>query len=257
MKTSSVRMASITELRPHPLNIKIYGEPNFSKEFENSIRDNGVLVPLLIDEQNQIISGHNRWSAADAIGFDEVPVIVFHGVNELEAESLLIESNRQREKTPEQVQNETVETFRIEEAFATLRRDENLKQNQSVATVVPSQGISGKTEDIVAVKTGQSKNTVAKRVKLDVAAKSGDPTAIAALDLVKRGGSVASAMRMIEPAKPPKQAPKDLTRTVVERLLSKFESEYPGILQEISEGLIEFVTVPQFKITKFKPHGRD
>jgi ParB-like chromosome segregation protein Spo0J len=213
MKTSLPTLVRICDLKPHTLNMTIYGEPDFSAEFKQSIIDNGVLVPLLVDEHGQIISGHNRWKVADEVGFEKVLVTVLIGATPLEVESLLIESNRQRVKTPTQVQNETVEYFRVEEAFAAERRAETLKQNQSVSDVSPRltteemPKTQGKTRDIVAQKTGQSNKTVDMRMKIAKAVERQEPKAKEAMQVLAKGGSVAQAVKLVEPERPKKSKP--------------------------------------------------
>jgi len=78
-----------------------------------SIQDKGVLNPLLITHDNRIISGHRRWGSAIAINLDSVPVVIFGSTDELEIEEALIESNRQRAKTNEQIGREYTHLSRI------------------------------------------------------------------------------------------------------------------------------------------------
>ena len=93
------------DLRPHPLNDEIYGD-RADSDLVESIKTKGVLNPLLITATNFIISGHRRWAAASAAGLDIVPVVVFGSQDELDIQEALIESNRQRAKTNEQVGRE-------------------------------------------------------------------------------------------------------------------------------------------------------
>lgn len=93
------------DLRPHPINDEIYGD-RADSELVESIKQKGVLNPLLITQHNLIISGHRRWAAALAAGVDVVPVVVFGSTDELDIQEALIESNRQRAKTNEQIGRE-------------------------------------------------------------------------------------------------------------------------------------------------------
>ena len=86
-------------LRPHPLNERVYDADRDADELRASVATHGILVPLTIDQDGSILSGHRRWQAARAAGLDRVPVIVRDVADPLEAEHVLIESNRQREKT--------------------------------------------------------------------------------------------------------------------------------------------------------------
>ncbi len=86
-------------LRPHPLNEQVYDADRDAEELRASIAEHGILTPLVIDQHGTILSGHRRWQAARALGLDRVPVVVRHVDEPLVAEQVLLESNRQREKT--------------------------------------------------------------------------------------------------------------------------------------------------------------
>lgn len=100
------------ELRPHPLNETIYGD-RADGDLIASVRARGVLNPILITQDNFIISGHRRWGAAIAAGLSVVPVVVFGSTDPLDIEEALIESNRQRQKTNYQLAAEYTELKRI------------------------------------------------------------------------------------------------------------------------------------------------
>ncbi len=86
-------------LRPHPLNEQVYDADRDAEALRASIAEHGILTPLVIDQHGTILSGHRRWQAARALGLDRVPVVVRHVDESLVAELVLLESNRQREKT--------------------------------------------------------------------------------------------------------------------------------------------------------------
>lgn len=95
----SVTYRAPDSLRPHPLNGRVYDADRDAEELRASVAAHGILAPLTIDQDGTILSGHRRWQAARAVGLDRVPVIVRAVADPLEAEHVLIESNRQREKT--------------------------------------------------------------------------------------------------------------------------------------------------------------
>ncbi len=105
-------------LRPHPDNEVIYGDRADSDLIE-SVKRLGVRDPILITGDNLIISGHRRWGAAIAAGLTHVPVIVSDAKDDLDIGDLLVELNRNREKTAEQ---------KIREANY---RAENIRRRQS------------------------------------------------------------------------------------------------------------------------------
>lgn len=56
----------------------------------SSIKEFGFNVPILVDENMVIIAGHTRYKAAEAMGMDEVPVIMLTDLSEREAAQLRI-----------------------------------------------------------------------------------------------------------------------------------------------------------------------
>ena len=99
-----VEQRNIEDLKPHPLNDKIYEKQfeNISK-LEKSIRKYGQLEPVVINSKNTIISGHRRFQVLKSIGYKVVDVRVRDFENEVEA---LINFNVQREKRGEDITKE-------------------------------------------------------------------------------------------------------------------------------------------------------
>jgi len=88
------------KIKPSPLNNEIYGIDDFNDDFLQDIRKNGIITPLVVDQNNNLISGHRRLNHANMIDeIAEVPVIVMQVANENEAILLMISSNKQREKS--------------------------------------------------------------------------------------------------------------------------------------------------------------
>lgn len=98
---ATVETRKTNDLKPHPENEKIYHD-RADAELVQSVREKGILNPLLIAYDNTIINGHRRWDAAKKVGLSDVPVVVFPSEDELDILEALIESNRQRQKTNEQ-----------------------------------------------------------------------------------------------------------------------------------------------------------
>lgn len=77
-KAPQIIYNDVNDLSPHPLNERLFG--NIASElwdgFVASIKDRGILNPLLITETGIIISGHQRWKAAKEIGIQLIPCIV-------------------------------------------------------------------------------------------------------------------------------------------------------------------------------------
>jgi site-specific DNA-methyltransferase (adenine-specific) len=123
IQSEPVTTVSPDKLRPHPRNERVYGEDEELEEsFVDSVDENGVLEPLVVNRNHKIISGHRRWNAARRTGTKEVPVRVVEFDDELQEREALIEFNRQRDKTPGQIINEFDEMLAVEKERANERQ---------------------------------------------------------------------------------------------------------------------------------------
>lgn len=100
-------------------------------ELAESIKQFGVLQPLLVQDKNEyyeIIAGERRWRAAKLAGLKEVPVIIKNLTNQEVVEISLIENIQRENLNP------------IEEAFAYKRllTEFNLKQDEVAERVSKS-----------------------------------------------------------------------------------------------------------------------
>ena len=149
------------DLKDHPLNGEIYGS-HIEDEFLASVQSKGVLTPLLITKEGVVISGHQRFHAAQQLKLEKVPVIVFPLTDEAEIQEALVHFNRQREKTNEQIAREYQLLKEVEEKRAGGRKRATLKRGQSpVKEIFPERG-KGQARDIAASKLGISGKTAEK-----------------------------------------------------------------------------------------------
>jgi len=151
-------------LRPHPLNQQVYDTDRDADELAASIAAHGILTPLTIDQDGTILSGHRRWQAARAAGLATVPVVVRTVGDPLEAETVLLESNRQREKTYTERMREADQLTRIfaEEA----RRRMIAGKADPLATLPEGRPDEGFTRTKVAEAVGMKPRTYAKTKKV-------------------------------------------------------------------------------------------
>ena len=77
------------------MNSNIYDDTDIT-ELADSIKQNGLLSPLVITKNGTIISGHRRYDALKSLGMKEVEVIIAKPNNDVIE---LIEHNRHRTKT--------------------------------------------------------------------------------------------------------------------------------------------------------------
>lgn len=91
--------AKTSTLTPHPQNTYFFDDMTGEawEKFLSSIEDHGIKDPILITQDNLVVSGHQRLRAAKELGLEEVPVIQETYSSEDEILRDLIELNiRQR-----------------------------------------------------------------------------------------------------------------------------------------------------------------
>lgn len=86
---------NINEIKPNPSNPRKINKDDFDKLVE-SIKDTPKLLealPIIIDENNIIISGHQRYKACLQLGIQDVPVKLMSNLTDKESKKLMIISN--------------------------------------------------------------------------------------------------------------------------------------------------------------------
>ena len=97
--TQEIVLKDPTFLHEHPRNQEFFDDIVGSKwdEFKTSIAQMGVMNPLIVTENNTVISGWQRTRAALELGMENVPCIVRQFESEDDILRCLIETNiRQR-----------------------------------------------------------------------------------------------------------------------------------------------------------------
>lgn len=85
----------LEDLIPYENNPRINGDA--VEKVEASIREFGFNVPILIDENDEIVAGHSRYEAARRLGLDVVPCIVVDGLSEDDIRQFRIVDNKTTE----------------------------------------------------------------------------------------------------------------------------------------------------------------
>jgi len=156
-ESGDVSEAKVANLEAHPKNDELYGDTTeLPSTFVESVREKGVLEPLVITTDKQVISGHRRLSAAKEVGVESVPVRISEFETELAEREALIEFNRQREKTPGQVVNEFEEMLEIEKQRAKERKQE----------------ATGHKEKFPEGESGQARDKAADKIDADVSGRT-------------------------------------------------------------------------------------
>lgn len=171
-------MKSPADLKPHPENIKIYGDEKPDEKLIESIKENGILEMVIITETGTIISGHRRWLAAKECGLQKIPCIIRQYETLLDEKHEIVEHNRQRVKGHIQIMRESEvhqewqrEQARRRQATSTGGASPQLKENLPEA--VPYQ-----TRDAVGAELGMSGRTYEKAKTVYDYAKEGNELAM-------------------------------------------------------------------------------
>lgn len=85
----------ITEIKPNPNNPRKISKDEYEKLLKSIQEDQKLLQakPIIIDENNVILGGHQRYRACLELGIQDVPVIVMPNLSERERKKLLIIDN--------------------------------------------------------------------------------------------------------------------------------------------------------------------
>ncbi len=94
-----VQRVPLNRIRPSPLQPRKEFAPEALKELSDSIREQGIVQPLIVRERAgsfELIAGERRWRAAQLLSLESVPIIVREAYDRSVLELALIE-NLQRE----------------------------------------------------------------------------------------------------------------------------------------------------------------
>ena len=82
----------LTEIKPYENNPRDNARA-ISKVAE-SIRQFGFKVPIIVDKDNVLITGHTRYLASQELGLEEVPVIVAEDLTEEKVKAFRLADNK-------------------------------------------------------------------------------------------------------------------------------------------------------------------
>jgi hypothetical protein len=147
-KSRHVSFLDLDDVRPSPENNKIYrpvdpADPEIIALAE-SIRQNGLLEPIVVTQDGYIVSGHRRHAAAKLAGLSKVPVRreSFRRDDDIDQfVALLREHNRQRTKSLDEKLREEIVAADPEEAHQALVE---YRQEQSALDTSPILRIRGR-----------------------------------------------------------------------------------------------------------------
>ena len=92
-KILAVEYRATDSLTPAPRNARTHSEHQIS-QIAASIREFGWTNPILIEEDGQIIAGHGRVQAAQALGMGDVATITLRGLSPAQKRALVLADNK-------------------------------------------------------------------------------------------------------------------------------------------------------------------
>jgi ParB-like chromosome segregation protein Spo0J len=90
---AKMKLICIERLVPFDRNPRLHSEYQV-EQIANSIREFGFLVPILADEEMNVIAGHGRLMAANVLGRKKVPVVMASHLTEAQKRAYVIADNR-------------------------------------------------------------------------------------------------------------------------------------------------------------------
>jgi len=91
--TPAVEYCPPSSLKPDPGTARVHPRAQI-KQIADSIRANGFVNPVLVDEADVLIAGHGRLLAAKTLDLEQIPFIRLRGLTELQKRTLRIADNR-------------------------------------------------------------------------------------------------------------------------------------------------------------------
>ena len=140
-ESEGYRMVSTDLLKPNPSQPRKHFEQDALEELAESIRENGVIQPLIVREKDggfEIVAGERRWRAAKIAKLEKLPVVVRTATDQDVAELTLIENIQREDLDP------------IEEAEAYQKLAERF----------------GLTHEEIARKTGKNRSVITNQLRL-------------------------------------------------------------------------------------------
>lgn len=123
----------------------------------NNIKEFGLLFPIIINEENQLLAGERRLAACKQLGYSDIDVLITTTSDAENKLSIEVYENQMRKGfSQEELVNAGIELERIE----SIKADERMKSGKADPTKNSSEG--GETRQIVAKKIGISFDTYRK-----------------------------------------------------------------------------------------------
>ncbi len=103
-RSIGVRIVHIDHIEPNPEQPRMVFEPQALEELASSIREHGVLQPILVrplgPNTYQIVAGERRWRASRLAGLENIPALIEEIDDDTALEIAIIENLQREDLTP-------------------------------------------------------------------------------------------------------------------------------------------------------------
>ena len=230
----------LDQIRRNPYQPRIHFESDKLQELAASIRENGVLQPVIVrqaDDGYELVAGERRWRAAQLAGLARIPAIVQEVSDEKLLERALVEN----------IQRDDLNAIEEATAYQLLIEQFKLTQEELAQRVGKSRTAITNTLRLLRLPPPVQQGLLAGEVTM------GHARALLPLpkaqqlalsrDIVKRGLSVRQVeqmvQRLLKPPAPKSAAPDSNTRSAAHKLELRWKTRV-DIIRNGSSGRIVF-----------------
>lgn len=225
-----VQRVALEQVVPSPLQPRKEFEPEQLRELMDSIREHGIIQPLIVRRVNgklELIAGERRFRASRELGLKEVPVITREASDRDVLEMALIEN----------LQREGLNPIEEARAYERLSKEFQMRQEDIAQRVGKNRATVANAIRLLDLPSGvQHMLTVGQistgHAKVLLSLKNADEQTRAADEVVKKALTVRGTEKLVaqilRPPPPPKLVPKTSAemeaalRMVEQRLVGKF-----------------------------------
>ncbi len=230
----------LDQIRRNPYQPRIHFESDKLEELAASIRENGVLQPVIVrrvDDGYELVAGERRWRAAQLAGLARIPAIVQEVSDEKLLERALVEN----------IQRDDLNALEEATAYQLLIDQFKLTQEELAQRVGKSRTAITNTLRLLRLPPPIQQGLLGGEITM------GHARALLPLpkpqqltlsrDIVRRGLSVRQVEQMVQrllnPPAPPKAAPDSNTRSAAHKLEQRWKTRV-DIVRNGASGRIVF-----------------
>lgn len=92
MNKLEIKYVDIDDIKPYENNPRF--NDNAVEYVKNSIKEFGFKVPMILDKNNRIVTGHTRYKASLELGLKEIPVIYADDLTEEQIKAFRLADNK-------------------------------------------------------------------------------------------------------------------------------------------------------------------